>query len=157
MFNHFTRAARAVAHQAPLLARELGDPSVEAEHLLLAIARSGDPVARVLRDAGLDFDGIAAALAAESERSLAAVGVSAERLTFSPFVEAPRYATSAKSALELSLRIALERGDRRIGTDHVALAILRARHGTVPRALAIAGVDQDVLATEIRRAGLGEP
>ena len=121
------------------------------------MARRDDAAAQVLRDAGLDFDGIATALVAESERSLAAVGVSAEHLTFSPFVETPRFATSAKWALELSLRIALERGDRRIGTGHVALAILNAQRGTVARALAIAGVDRDALATEIRSAGLGEP
>jgi ATP-dependent Clp protease ATP-binding subunit ClpA len=157
MFNHFTREARWVAHDAPKIARELGDSSVEAEHLLLAISRRDDAVARVLRDAGLDFDAITAALVAESERSLAAVGVSAERQSFSPFVEAPRFATSAKSALERSLRIALERGDRRIGTGHVALAVLSAKRGTVPRALAIAGVDREALATEIRSSGLGRP
>jgi ATP-dependent Clp protease ATP-binding subunit ClpA len=157
MFNHFTQGARRAAHDAPGVARELGDSTVEAEHLLLAIARRDDAASRVLRDAGLDFDGIAAALAAESERSLAAVGVSAERPTFSPFVETPRFATSAKWALEQSLRIALERGDRRIGSGHVVLAILRAERGTVPRALAIAGVDREELATEIRRAGVGEP
>jgi len=156
MFNHFTRDARRVAHEAPQIARELGDSSVEAEHLLLAIARRDDATARVLGAAGLDFDGIAAALVAERERSLAAVGVSAEHLTFSPFVEKPRFATSAKWSLELSLRIALERGDRRITPGHVALAILRAERGTVPRALAIAGVDRQALATEIRSSGLGE-
>jgi D-alanyl-D-alanine carboxypeptidase len=157
MFNHFTREARGVAHDAPKIARELGDSSVEAEHLLLAISRRDDAAARVLRGAGLDFDAIMTALVTESERSLAAVGVSAEHLTFSPFVETPRFAKSAKSALELSLRIALERGDRRIGTGHVALAILDAKRGTVPRALAIAGVDREALATEIRSSGLGRP
>ena len=157
MFNRFTKDARGVAHDAPKIARELGDSSVEAEHLLLAIARRDDPAARVLHDAGLDYDAIASALIAESERSLAAVGVSAEHLTFSPYAEAPRFATSAKWALELSLRIALERGDKRIGTGHVALAILNAKLGTVPRALAIAGVDRETLATEIRSSGLGRP
>ena len=86
---------------------------------------------------------------AETDRSLAAVGVSAEHLTFSPFVETPRFATSAKWALELSLRIALERGDRRIGTGHVVLAILRAERGTVPRALALAGVDRVELGARV--------
>jgi ATP-dependent Clp protease ATP-binding subunit ClpA len=155
MFNHFTREARWVAHDAPQIARELGDASVEAEHLLLAIARRDDAAARVLHAAGLDEDAIAAALVAETERSLAAVGVSADSLTFTPFVETPRFGRSAKWALELSLRIALERGDRRIGTGHVLLAILRAERGTVPRALSVAGVDRQELAarvgTEIRR------
>ena len=52
MFNHFTKDARRAAHDAPAIARELGDSSVEAEHLLIAIARHEDAVARVLHDAG---------------------------------------------------------------------------------------------------------
>jgi len=157
MFNHFTQDARWVAHDGPQIARELGDSSVEAEHLLVAIARRDDAAARVLHAAGLDEDAIVAALVAETERSLAAVGVSADSLTFSPFVETPRFGRSAKWALELALRIALERGDRRIGTGHVLLAILRAERGTVPRTLAIAGVDREALATEIRSSVVGRP
>ena len=78
MFNRFTQDARWVAHDAPQIARELGDSSVEAEHLLLAIARRDDAAARVLHAAGLDEDAIVSALVAETERSLAAVGVSAD-------------------------------------------------------------------------------
>ena len=54
----------------------------------------------------------------------------------------PRMAASAKSALEHALRISLVRGDKRIGTGHILLALLRAQAGTVPRALAEAGVDR---------------
>jgi ATP-dependent Clp protease ATP-binding subunit ClpA len=152
MFNRFTQDARRVAEEAPRVARELGDSTVEAEHLLLAATRQDDAVARALHAQGLDFDGIAAALVAETERSLAAVGVTAEELTFSPFVSAPRYASSAKWALELSLRVALERGDRHIGTGHVVLGVLHAERGTVPRALALAGVDRTILAARVAEA-----
>jgi ATP-dependent Clp protease ATP-binding subunit ClpA len=152
MFNRFTQDARRVAEEAPRVARDLGDSTVEAEHLLLAAALQDDAVARTLRAQGLDFDGIAAALVAETERSLAAVGVTADELTFSPFVAQPRFATSAKSALELSLRLALERGDRHIGTGHVVLAVLHAQHGTVPRALALAGVDRTALSVQVAAA-----
>jgi len=152
MFNRFTREARRAAEDAVGVARDLGASTVEAEHLLLAVAELDDPVAHVLRAHGLDYDGIAAALAAETERSLAAVGISADNLTFSPFVERPRYATSAKWALELSLRVALERGESRIGTKHVVLGVLRAAHGTVPRALEIAGVDRAELTARVAGA-----
>jgi len=81
----------------------------------------------------------------ETERSLAAVGVTVDGLAFSPFVETPRLATSAKAALEMSLRISLERADRRIGTGHVVLAVLRPERGTVARALACADVDRAAL------------
>jgi len=149
VFERFTKDARRIVEDAVEVAWELSAPAVEAEHLLLAAARHTGPVPTVLRGYELDYDGLAEALRAETSRSLAAVGVSAEPIAFSPPVQRPRLATSAKSALELSLRIALERADRRIGTGHVVLAILRAQRGTVPRALQIAGVDRDELTAAV--------
>jgi len=153
MLNRFTKEAGLVAQGATTIARDLGAPAVEAEHLLLAAAgREADPAARALRDAGLDYDGLAAALATEAERSLAAVGVTADARHFSPFVQTPRFATSAKVALERSLRVAQERGDRRIQTGHVILGVLRAGAGTVPRALDCAGVDRAELTSRVEAA-----
>jgi ATP-dependent Clp protease ATP-binding subunit ClpA len=152
VFNRFTKDARTAVGDATLVAREEGATAVEAEHLLLAITRHDSAVAHVLHAHGLDYDGLAAALVTETERSLAAVGVTAEALAFSPFVETPKLATSAKHALELSLRISLERADRRIGSGHVVLAILRAKAGRVPRTLAIAGVDRAELAAKVGAA-----
>jgi ATP-dependent Clp protease ATP-binding subunit ClpA len=60
----------------------------------------------------------------------------------------PRFATSAKTALERALRAALERNDRRITDGHVLLGLLQTEAGTVPRALAQAGVDRDELRTQ---------
>jgi ATP-dependent Clp protease ATP-binding subunit ClpA len=140
--NRFAKEARLVVGDSIRVARDLGAPSVEAEHLLLAVAKCDAPVARVLSEAGLDFDGLTAALAAETTRSLAAVGVSADALQFSPFVERPRLATSAKLALERALRAAAATSARQIASKHVALGALRAANGTVPRALECAGVDR---------------
>ncbi|MDA0185295.1 hypothetical protein OJ997_33630 [Solirubrobacter phytolaccae] len=145
MFNRFTKGARGVVEDAVEIARELGASQTEAEHLLLAAARRDDPTAVVLRGHGLDYDGLEAALEAETGRSLAAVGVSAERPRFSPFPNKPRFATSAKSALEGALKAATERSDRHIGSGHVVLGVLRPTRGTVPRALGLAGVDQEEL------------
>jgi ATP-dependent Clp protease ATP-binding subunit ClpA len=142
MLNRFTKEARLVVGDSIRVARDLGAPTVEAEHLLLAVAAGGAPAATVMRDAGLDFDGLAAALVAETTRSLAAVGVSADALHFSPFVERPRLATSAKLALERSLKAAVARNDKHIGSEHITLGALRATTGTVPRALECAGVDR---------------
>ena len=152
MFERFTKDARRIVEDAVEVAWELSAPTVEAEHLLLAAARHEGPVPTVLRRHEVDFDELVEALRAETSRSLAAVGVSAEPIAFSPPVQRPRLATSAKWALELSLRIALERADRRIGTGHVVLAILRAQRGTVPRALQIAGVDRDELTAAVSAA-----
>jgi ATP-dependent Clp protease ATP-binding subunit ClpA len=142
MPHRFTKEARLVVGDSIQVARDLGAPSVEAEHLLLAVAAGDAPVARVLSAAGLDFDGLAAALVAETTRSLAAVGVTADALAFSPFVERPRLATSAKLALERSLKVAVARNDKHIGSEHITLGALRATTGTVPRALECAGVDR---------------
>jgi ATP-dependent Clp protease ATP-binding subunit ClpA len=142
MFNKFTVAARAAVGDAVEIARDLGAPSVEAEHLLLAVTRADDPAARVLADAGLDFDSLCAALVAETTRSLAAVGVTADVLHFAPFTERPKLATSAKLALERALRAAIGDDDKRLSARHLALGTLRATTGTVPRALECAGVDR---------------
>ena len=149
MFNRFTKDARRAVTEATGIARELGASSVEAEHLLLAITRGTSPVAAVLHDAGLDAEGLVAALEAETARSLAAVGVRADTPRFSPYVESPRFAASSKLALERALRVAVARKDNHIGPEHIALAVLRATTGTVPRALECADVDRFALMSRI--------
>ena len=141
MFERFSHEAREAVKAAEAEARELGSPTIEAEHLLLALA---DRVA-ALPSVGLDRDGVLAALDAERDRSLAAVGVSASGFEPSRLPTKPKFATSAKSALELALREALVRGDKRILAGHVLLGVLRPQAGTVPRALQQAGVDRDEL------------
>lgn len=150
MFERFTKDARAVVEQALREARELGSPTVEAEHLLLALARRGAPA---LAGAGLDHGSVKSALDDELGRSLAVVGI-----TWNAPVppEAPassatavRFGASAKRALERAMRAAVERGDRRLEADHVMLGVLRAELGTVPRALAFAGIDREALAASV--------
>jgi ATP-dependent Clp protease ATP-binding subunit ClpA len=146
MFERFTREARAAVKDAEAEARELGSPTIEAEHLLLALTRQ-DPataVGRALAEAGLDHDRAAAALDAERERSLTAVGISIGDFDLpAPHPSTkPRMAAGAKSALEHALRISLVRADKRIDGGHILLALLRAEAGTVPRALSEAGVDK---------------
>ena len=68
--------------------------------------------------------------------------MSVDALHFSPYVERPRLATSAKLVLERALRVAVARSDKHIGSEHITLGALRATTGTVPRALECAGVDR---------------
>jgi ATP-dependent Clp protease ATP-binding subunit ClpA len=152
MFNRFTKDARQVVEQAVEIARELGAPSVEAEHLLLAVSRARSTVARVLHDAQLDYDSLVSALDREAARSLAAVGVESERPRFSPFLDRPRFGASAKLALERSLKVAVARKDNHIQSGHIALAVLRATTGTVPRSLECADIDRAELASNVERA-----
>src|SRR5262249_27784154 len=145
VFTRFAADARTVVGDATRVARELGSPRVEAEHLLLAVARGDSAAARAMAGAGLDAETLLGALERETERSLAAVGVAAEAGPSSPWVGAPRFAASAKRALERALRVATARGDKRIESGHVALGALRAPVGTVPRALALADIDPAAL------------
>jgi ATP-dependent Clp protease ATP-binding subunit ClpA len=140
MFERFTREARAVVKDADGEARRLGSRTIEAEHMLLALA-GHEPL-------GLDRNEILSALDAERERSLMAVGISAGDFDLPPApVTRPRMATSAKVALERSLRASVARSDRRIEAGHLLLGVLAAEAGTVPRALALADIDRDELRT----------
>jgi ATP-dependent Clp protease ATP-binding subunit ClpA len=151
MFERFVNEARAVVAGAEPEARELGSRTIEAEHLLLALTtRAHTPVQGVLAEAGLDHEAVVAALDAEFEHSLLAVGVSASDFDVGRGRPVPggrpRFATSSKLALERALRIAKAWDDRRIEPAHILLGILRAEAGTVTRALAAANVDRAELA-----------
>ena len=137
MFERFTSDARTVVKAAEAQARDLGSRTIEAEHLLLALAAGG-------AIPGLDRLDVLDALDAERTRSLLAAGVSGD-VDLPPTAVRPRMAASAKLALERSLRAAVARSDRSIRAGHLLLGVLAAEAGTVPRALEIAGIDRDAL------------
>ena len=129
----------------------LGSKNLEAEHLLLALARDEDPVVHeVLAGAGLDRDTLRRALVAQDGAALAGVGVS--RAAFgipSPprLMGTPGWGNSSKQAI-MRGRAAVGRREGRMQAGHLLLGVLRAEAGTVPRTLAFAGVDQVELATK---------
>lgn len=148
--------SRALVEDAVGMATDLGAPAVEAEHLLLAVAGGPRcPARQVLVDAGLGYDQARAALEREFARSLAVAGVRLGDFALpapSPAARRPRWGASAK--LALSRAAAAGRGSRArsLSPEHVLLGVLRARAGTVPRALAGAGVDPVALAERVRAA-----
>lgn len=107
--------------------------------------------------AGLDRETVIGALEAERERSLMAVGIAAGDFDLPPrrIEGRPAIAASARIALERALKTAAARKDRRVVAGHVLLGVLQAEAGTVPRALAHAGVDRQEL-RERAAAHLGE-
>ena len=142
-FERFTKDARAVVVAAREQAQTTEQGSIEAEHLLLALASHPH-----LRALGLDPDELADALDREEEHSLAAVGIAA--VDYGPPAARrrcndPRMATSAKLALARALAAAVERRDRSITARHLLLGVLAAEHGRVPRTLALADIDVDEL------------
>ena len=160
MLERFDQTSGTVVADAREEARLLGATRLEAEHLLLALSRqTASDAGRVLAEAGLDHDGLREAFDAELERSLEAVGVTmgAVGLLERPLPSAgtPRWGQSAKRALQRALAIAKAHGDRTIRPTHILLGVLRADEGTVPRALAAAGVNGAALAASAE-AALGE-
>jgi len=147
MFERFTRDARWIVERAREEALELGSPTIEAEHMLLALARRPSPA---LAGVGLDHDAIRRALDDEIARSLASAGITWDAPP-QPRAKTTgvRFGASGKLALERALKAAVERDDRRLKSEHVLLGLLRAEHGTVPRALEGAGVDRAALAASI--------
>ncbi|MFF5211604.1 Clp protease N-terminal domain-containing protein [Streptosporangium sp. NPDC000396] len=126
--------------------------TIEAHHLLLAIATKEESTTRqVLTSAGLDHRAIREALDREFEHSLNAAGVSLAAF------DLPRPSNIGKPPTQLgaSAKLALERGfasvDRKrdLRPAHLLLGILQAQVGTVPRALALAGVDRTELVAHL--------
>ena len=156
MFRKFVADSRKVVVDAREVARDLESSTVEAEHLLLAVSHgTPTPAGHVLRDAGLDYEGVRDALDAEFEDSLAAVGVSLADFDLAATAEAarsPRWGTSAKLALQRALKIAESRRDRRLTSGHIVLGVLAASAGTVPRALDRAGIDRVQLSNRVAEA-----
>ncbi|MER5323016.1 Clp protease N-terminal domain-containing protein [Streptosporangium roseum] len=130
-----------------------GSATIEAHHLLLAIAAErGTTTHQALISAGLDHRAIRDALDREFEHSLNAAGVSA---AFD--LPRPSSAPELPSQLGASARLALERGFASVARKkdlqpaHLLLGILQAEVGTVPRALALAGIDQADLKARVLR------
>lgn len=143
MFNsRFSAQARGVVVAAERVARARGAGTVEAEHLLLALAELGEPEL-----AGIDVEKI---LQREFEQALGVAGIDMAIPRPKPARRSPGMGASAKRALERGVKLSIERGDRSIGRGHVLLGVLVAEQGTVPRALSIGDVDRTALISEVR-------
>ena len=147
----FDKYLRTLLSRAETEARQDGSATVEAQHMLLAIAAEPDsPPGRVLAAAGLGHAAIRAALHREFEHSLAAAGVSVSAFRVAPASPDPRRTPHPGASVQL----ALDRGIKAAaGQDpqpaHLLLGILRAEVGTVPRALTLAGADRGELIARV--------
>lgn len=124
----------------------MASSTTESEHILLALAGNAEsPSGTLLRQHGLDRDGVLEALDRETEQALAAIGLviaGFHPALASPRPGAPRLAASAKSVLLQAATLAKGRKDRHITEAHLLVGVLRAEIGTVPRALAATHVDR---------------
>jgi ATP-dependent Clp protease ATP-binding subunit ClpA len=151
VLHRFLEAGRQAVPQFESEARKRGAKVIEAEHMLLALASNSESDAgRLLKASGLDHERLASALRDEHRRSLAFAGFQApdEPLTNAAKVDGTlSLGTSAKVALVRALIASRSHRARRARLKDVDLlrGILLAELGTVPRALAIAGIDRMTL------------
>lgn len=151
-----SKSLRTVLAHAIDEASARGSTTVEAEHLLLALA--GDEsltAAKILTTAGLGHQAIEAALAQERAESLRAAGigpVDAERLAATPRQVRPGWGASVKEAITRGKTASGQDPRRWPAETELLIGILHASLGTVPRALAIAGIDRGDLIERARRA-----
>lgn len=132
------------------VARRDGSRTVEAEHVLLALAgMEGNPAARLLADAGLTEDTIRAALDREWEQSLAIAGI-AVRIGLLPQATPdhshdPHIGESVRLLLKRAIDAPPKVSGTRIGSVRILVGILDTDRGRVARALQTAGVDRAAL------------
>ncbi|WP_424183337.1 Clp protease N-terminal domain-containing protein [Actinokineospora sp. G85] len=171
MFERFTDAARVTVRDGVHIAELDHAARVEPEHLLLGMLRqSGTAASEVLAahevteegartaiaavrrrgglstadtealgDLGIDVDSVVAAV--ERGHGEGALARSAGRRRSHPRWRAP-LAPDTKKVLQRCLREALDRRERRIGDEHILLALLGTR-GTTADVLATFGVTYD--------------
>jgi ATP-dependent Clp protease ATP-binding subunit ClpA len=177
MFERFTSPARDAVIRAQQVARELRHPRIDTGHVLVALAANPPDIGtRALARVGFDparaRDALQGSLADSAdaldhrdEEALRAVGIEVEdvrRAVEASFgrgaLERARgrwlrrghipFTPEAKKALELSLREALQLGDRHIGTEHLLLGLLRERCSSAKTVL----VEQGISVERLRHA-----
>lgn len=178
MFERFTPAARRAVVDAQVEARQLGHRIVGTEHLLLGLLADTDGLAaRALHRFGVRPASVRAWIAQIVGQTpgarldadaLASIGIDLDAVrtrvedAFGPgALDHPRrcrrgaqrgympVSPRAKKVLELSLREAVRRKTRSIGTEHLLLGILREGKGLAAGLLAQSGVDRRAVETVI--------
>jgi ATP-dependent Clp protease ATP-binding subunit ClpA len=147
--KQFRGEVRGLLLQAQDEAAARGAPTVEAEHLLLAMTTVPfGSASRILEDLRLSHDRVAGALDRERARALALVGVDTRRLPRPrPIHDIRRigWGQSARSAAERSTGEA--HADPQL---RMLLGIVRAEVGVIPRLLAELGLTRGDVEDAVR-------
>jgi ATP-dependent Clp protease ATP-binding subunit ClpA len=154
VFERFTRAGRRVVEVAQAAASRLGAEQVEPEHVLLALAGGcQDPAALALAEVGIDAGAIAQAIEDDLVAMLEVVGVPPSVVAATPphpRRDRPNLSAATKQVLEHALQEAVRGRDRRLGTEHLLLGVLRPPAATVRRVLSRLDVDPERLAALVQ-------
>lgn len=159
MFERFDPDTREKVRRASELAEAEQASMVEVEHLLTALVDpASDSIGQILESVGVSSESIRAARDREFQSALALAGITSNRPSpaGTPRLRrgrTTRFAPSAKLALERTLDLAVRSRRRRITTGCLALAIVGADVGIMPRLLQELGVARDQLEARILRDG----
>ncbi len=138
MFERFTEAARRVVVLAQEEARMLNHHYIGTEHLMLGLVHQGEGVA------GQAFESLGISLTGVRGQVEEIVGVGRDE----PSGHIP-FTPRAKTALELSLREALQLKHQYIGAEHLLLGLLTEGSGVGIQAIERLGVSRVRLRQEI--------
>jgi ATP-dependent Clp protease ATP-binding subunit ClpA len=150
------RTIRRLLGGAERLAGEMGDALPGAEHLLLAALDLPDGSARrSFERLAVDPAGLAAAIAAQHDDALRAVGVDVDGAAHLDGPAPPRRgvfrATPAGQAVfQRAVEVSGTPKPRRLLGAHVVLAVTEMERGSTARALRLMGVDRQQLAAAAR-------
>ena len=134
MFEKFTDKARKVLVLAQEEARNLEQPYVGTEHLLLGLIREdGGIAAQALKRLGVSYEQCYSHIKGLIEQE---TPVAAGHVPFTP---------RAKRVLEAALREALQMGRNYISTEHLLLGIVREGNGIAMRCLEQLGVKPEAV------------
>ncbi len=137
MFEKFTDKARRVLVLAQEEARNLEQPYVGTEHLLLGLIREGEGIAaQALQRLNVTYDEVISQVREITDQEYPAA---AGHIPFTP---------RAKRVLEGALRETLQLGQNYISTEHLLLGIVREGNGIAMQVLANMGVED----TQVREA-----
>lgn len=153
------KSLKTLVLRAEQRAKELGDPALGAEHLLLAALEAPDgSAARVFARVSADPDAVLGAIDEAHDAALRAVGVEPLRagLRSSRKRGPVRLSESAAHVLRSAAGRSRHERPRLLGAQIVA-GVAELEHGTAPRALRVLGIDRGELAVaadaELRAAG----
>jgi len=145
MFEHFSADAVKVVHAAVAEAQRCEDPVISAEHLLVGIATARDGP-RLL---GVEADDVRRARSDRDRDALAAVGIDVALERHVPGRPRRRrhrrFTRDAKGVLDEALKQAIGLQHRRIGVEHLVLAVTARCDDDVVRLLDRLGIDTDRL------------
>jgi len=131
-FTRLAEEARFVVQRAVIHAREAGSTHVGTEHLVLGLLDDQESVAwRAITALG-SVDAIRSAVQPETDSDEGSAGAG-RHIPFS---------ADSKKVLELALRETIRSGDRRIGTGHILLGILRDEKSLGARVLLGSGISR---------------